>query len=113
VPKKPAEKISWPFKKSEFTPPFDVTTDGNFTLSSDQAAATLARARELIDDYFAASINTEIAIFVPLEDQLGGVAFYDPRSDKLTSPKGAILTFPLFPRSWVNIEGKTLFYLDR
>ena len=113
VPKKPAEKISWPFKKSEFTPPFDVTTDGEFTPGAEQAATALIRARELIDDYFPASINTEIAIFVPLEDALGGVLFYDPRTDKLTSPKGFIIALPLFPRSWINLGGKTVFFLDR
>jgi hypothetical protein len=113
VPKKPAEKISWPFRKSEFTPPFDVTTDGEFTPSAEQAATALIRARELIDDYFPASIPTELAIFVPVEDQLGGVVFYDPRTDKLTSPKGFIIALPLFPRSWINLGGKTVFFLER
>jgi len=74
VPKKPAEKISWPFKKSEFSPPFDVTTDGEFTPNAEQAATAVIRARELIDDYFPASITTELAVFVPVEDALGGVA---------------------------------------
>ena len=113
VPKKPAEKISWPFKRSALTAPFDITTDGAFTPSAEQTAAALARARELIDDYFAASITTELAIFVPLEDQVGGVLFYDPPRGKFTSPKGVVITFPLFPRSWVNIEDKTVFFLDR
>lgn len=108
----PVTQISWPYKAPNSTP-FEITTYGAFNPDSAQAKFATERAHELVKGYKPETIDSFVAIYVPLEGANGGLLLYDGKKGAFMGRNGVLINFVPMPKMWMQIGDQRAIFIEK
>ncbi|MBI3886701.1 MAG: hypothetical protein HY302_13365, partial [Opitutae bacterium] len=106
-------KVSWPYKlvaDSPF-PPLTIGTDGVFEPTAPQLKAALARAHELVAPYKPETIGSLLAVYVPTDENHGGLLLFDGKKKSFVGNKGVLTSYIPAEKSWLQLGEKTAIFI--
>ena len=108
----PVTQISWPYKAPRETP-FEITTYGAFNPESAQSKFATERAQALVKGYKPETIDSLVAIYVPLEGPNGGLLLYDGKKGAFMGRNGVLINFVPMPKMWLQIGDQRAIFLEK
>lgn len=108
----PVVQISWPYKSPVDTP-FEITTYGAFNPDSAQSKFATERAKELVKGYKPDTIDSYVAIYVPLSGANGGLLLYDGKKGAFMGRNGVLINFVPMPKMWMQIGDQRAIFIEK
>jgi hypothetical protein len=108
----PVVQISWPYKAPSDTP-FEITTYGAFNPDSAQSKFATERAKELVKGYKPDTIDSYVAIYVPLTGVNGGLLLYDGKKGAFMGRNGVLINFVPMPKMWMQIGDQRAIFIEK
>ncbi len=107
-------KLAWPYKlqRNSPFPPLEIRVEGGFEPTAEQQAAATIRAHQELDRYKKETIDTLVAIHVPLEGDVVGLLLYDGRKGAFLGRKGVVIKFIPFAKQWLKIGDQYAIFVE-
>lgn len=101
-------KVSWPFKPGDEAQ--KLTVKDSVEARGDQIRYLNERTRKFLERYKPETISTLILMRVPTKTGFG-VMLFDGKLRQIVNPRVYLLEYAPFPRSWVEVAGRSAIFI--
>jgi serine/threonine protein kinase len=108
----PVSQISWPYRPP-MEAPLDIIARGAFNPDSAQSNFATERAHEQLKGYKPDTINSLVAIYVPLDGTNGGLLLYDGKKGAFMGRNGVLINFVPMPKMWMQIGEQRALFIEK
>ncbi|MCX6951997.1 MAG: hypothetical protein NTV51_07505 [Verrucomicrobia bacterium] len=106
-------KLKWPYRRSLIEEPFEITVQGQFHPTPEQLHYAEARARQQLANYIPETIDTLVAIYVPVDDTHGALMLFDGRKNAMQGNNGVLINYLPFAKQWIGIGDQRALFIER